>query len=393
MGASTDLLTDEIVKGLPRPKSGYSIAWDKKIKGFGVRITTAGARSFVLNYRTRGGRPRRYTIGSFPDWKTVAARNEAIELKKQVDRGEDPMGDLAAHRAAPTVADLCTRFIEEHLPRKRESTRKSYQSLIDKEILPTLRPLKVTEVSFSDVDGLHRKISKRAPYRANRVAAVLSKMFALAIKWQWATENPVRGIERNDEPKRRRYLSGEELERLFVALTSFQDQAAANIVRLLLLTGARSGEVRGARWDQFDLTEGVWTKPAALTKIRAEHRVPLSAPARLLLSQIRKDAPADGHFVFPGRENGHRGDIKDAWASICRVAELKGARVHDLRHTSASLLVSAGYSLPVIGALLGHTQPATTARYAHLLDAPQRAAADRLGSILADGRHPEMTRG
>ncbi len=138
----------------------------------------------------------------------------------------------------------------------------------------------------------------------------------------------------------------------------------------------------GARWDQFNLESGVWTKPASTTKSKADHVIPLSGPARLLLAELAKEAAEGAEFVFPGRGSPHRIDIKKAWPKLCKAAKLSNARPHDLRHTYASILASAGQSLPVIGALLGHSQPITTARYAHLLDDPLRKATERVGRIV-----------
>jgi integrase len=211
--------------------------------------------------------------------------------------------------------------------------------------------------------------------------ALLSKMMALAIRWNWRSDNPCRGIERNQEQKRKRYLSSDELVRLTAALAGHGDQQAADIVRLLLLTGARKGELVGATWDQFDLENGIWTKPGATTKQATDHVVPLSAPARQLLAGLHK-ARDDSGYLFRGRL-GHRREIKDSWTGICKAAGIEGLRVHDLRHSFASSLAGAGFSLPIIGALLGHTQPATTARYAHLQDDPLRAATERAGAILS----------
>src|SRR5262249_7661338 len=150
-------LTDSIVKTLPSPEIGNRITYDDDVKGFGVRVTKAGARAFILNYRTRSGRERRYTIGSYPDWKTPAARTEAAELKRRIDRGEDPMAEVEADRAAKTVDDMCARFEEEHLPKTRPSTAREYKSIIDTFVRPVMKHLKVADVSYSDVDGLHRK--------------------------------------------------------------------------------------------------------------------------------------------------------------------------------------------------------------------------------------------
>ncbi|MBX3547734.1 MAG: tyrosine-type recombinase/integrase [Xanthobacteraceae bacterium] len=382
-------LTERIVSDLAVPERGNRITYDAPNQrggdwtaGFGVRVTASGHRSFILNYRTKTGRERRFTIGAPPAWTLEAARLEAAKLKARVDLGEDPMGAVHAGREAPTVADLCDRFEKEWLPKKRDKTQDDYSRYIKNDIKPELGKLKVAEVSYSDVEALHRKITKRAPTSANRVIAALSKMFALSIRWHMRADNPARGIERNEETKRKRYLSGEEIARLSEALSNAEDKQAANIVRLLLLTGARSGEVMGARWDQFNFESGVWTKPASTTKSKADHVVPLSGPARLLLAELAKEAAEGAEYVFPGRGSPHRVDIKKAWPKFCKAAKLTNARPHDLRHTYASILASAGQSLPVIGALLGHSQPITTARYAHLFDDPLRKATERVGAIL-----------
>jgi integrase len=226
-------------------------------------------------------------------------------------------------------------------------------------------------------------------------------MFSLAVRWEMRPDNPVNGLERNHEDKRARYLSGDELRRLIQVLAVYKNRDAANVIRLLLLTGARRGEVLAATWDQFDLEAGVWTKPSSHTKQRREHRVPLSGPARRLLSEMKRAAErraAEANrqyspFLFPAQRRRWRGErdtasadhmreVKGQWATICRLADLRGVRVHDLRHTYASVLASAGQSLPVIGALLGHTQPATTARYSHLFDDPLRAATEQMASAV-----------
>jgi integrase len=377
----TDKLSAGQIKKLPAPKTGNKIYYDAEVRGLGVRVTAAGDRAFVLNYRTWSGRERRYTIGSVKEWPLKAARDEAKELKRKIERGIDPLAEIHADRDAPTIADLCARFEEEYLPKKRVPTQRDYKAIIKNRILPRLKHLKVAEIEFTDIDALHRKITKDgAPYLANRTVAVLSRMFSLAIKWKYRADNPAKGIERNQEDRRERYLSSDELARLSEALKKYPDQQAANILRLLMLTGARSGEVRAMRW--ADIRDGIWTKPAASTKQKATHRVPLSAPAQQLLSELEAEADKDAEFVFPGRYGGHRIEIKGAWEYLRKAARIKDARIHDLRHTYASLLASSGHSLPIIGRLLGHTQAATTQRYAHLADDPLKAATERVGAIV-----------
>jgi integrase len=373
-------LSDKIVKELPAPATGNKVTYDSDETGFGVRVTAAGAKAFILNYRTKSHRERRFTIGKPPRWTVAAARNQAKTLKKRIDLGEDPMAELRAGRHAPTVADLCERYVEQHLPKKRERSGRDDENMIAKRVLPALGAVKVADITFSDIDGLHRKITKGGtPLRANRVIALLSKMFNLAIRWEMRTDNPCRGIERNPENKRTRYLSGAELVSLTEELAKIEDQQAANVVRLLLLTGARAGEVMAAKWEDIDLEAGVWTKPGATTKQKTVHRVPLSAPARQLLAGF--GAEPNG-YIFPGRSGGHRKTVRKAWSDLCKATGIADARAHDLRHTFASHLASGGSSLPIIGALLGHTQAQTTMRYAHLLDDPLRAATERVGAVI-----------
>jgi integrase len=211
-------------------------------------------------------------------------------------------------------------------------------------------------------------------------------MFSLAVRWGIRESNPARGVERNQEHKRNRYLSGAELVRLSNALAELRDQGAANAVRLLLLTGARRGELLAAKWGDFDLKRALWVKPGATTKQKTEHRVPLSAAACQLLAEMQEQADARG-YLFPARGGGHRPHINEAWFRVREAAKLPGLRLHDLRHSFASIGASHGLSLPVIGALLGHTTSVATARYAHLMDDPLRQATERIGAVIA-GKAP-----
>ncbi len=374
-------ISDRLAKTLTLPDKSSRITYDIEVKGFGLRVTAAGARSFVLNYRI-DGRERRYTIGSFPDWSVASAREEAKRLKRQVDLGHDPMATRHAERAAPTVAELAARYLEEHAIRKVPRAQKDDQAMIETFVLPTIGRLKVLDVRRDDIDQLHREVSRKRPIRANRLAQMLSKMFNLAVRWEYCADNPVRGIQRNPEERRNRYLSGDELRRLIEVLAEHPNQKSANVIRLLLLTGARRGEALNAAWDQFDLRTGVWTKPSAHTKQKKEHRVPLSAPTLELLSEIKARADPSP-YLFSGRTpEKPMVELKNFWAGVCKRARLEDCRIHDLRHTYASILASSGLSLPIIGALLGHTQPNTTARYSHLFDDPLREATERVGAFL-----------
>jgi integrase len=381
------ILIDALVRGLPIPPSGSKIVYDggdpkRSVTGFGIRITATGARAFVLNYRI-AGRERRLTIGSYPAWSAAGAREEAKRLRREIDRGNDPLGERIADREAPTVNDLIERYLTEHaVVHKRARSRVEDERLIAQWIRPELGNRKVVEIRRVDIEKLHRKITAHGtPTRANRTVTLLTTMFTLAMGWELRADNPARGIKHNHEEPRSRFLSGDELRRLTEALAVIPNQQAANAVRLLLLTGARRGEVLTATWSQFDLEAGVWTKPSSHTKQKREHRIPLSAPARQLLAEMRAADPSPYLFPAPGGD-APISNVAQAWAAICKAAQLDGIRTHDLRHSYASILASAGLSLPVIGALLGHTQPGTTARYSHLFDDPLRAATERVGAVV-----------
>lgn len=375
-------LTDRLVKALPAPARGNKVAFDSSgVKGFGCRVTASGTKAFVLRYRRRAdGQQRLFTIGSYPAWGVGVARDEAKRLKRAIDGGADPVGEMQDSRGAATVADLCSRFLADYVPRKRPATQRDYLQQVNVDILPAFGRAKVATVTHADVDAFHRKISTRAPTHANRVLACLSKMFSLAVRWGMRADNPCKGIERNQEHKRQRYLSGVELARLTAALVELRDQGAANVVRLLLLTGARRGELLAAKWADFDLDAGTWTKPGSTTKQRTSHRVPLSQAACLLLTEMQR--AAESEYLFPARRTPHRLDIDDAWNLLRDAANIPDARLHDLRHTYASVLASSGLSLPIIGALLGHTTAQTTMRYSHLFDDPLRAATERASAII-----------
>jgi integrase len=182
---------------------------------------------------------------------------------------------------------------------------------------------------------------------------------------------------------------------LVAALASHPDRQAADAIRLLLLTGARRMEVLGMRWADIDLGKGVWSKPASSTKQRQHHEAPLSAPARSLLGRIREEQAAQhphrlSEFVFPSSASklGHLVEVKKSWATLCRAAGISDLRLHDLRHSFASALVSAGASLPLIGAMLGHASPSTTARYAHMFQDPMSAAAEKIGVLIENAGAP-----
>ena len=375
-------LTKTVVEKLSPAIAEY-VAWDEELPGFGVRVKPSGVKSYVVQYRNRKtGVSRRKTIGQHGPLLTFhKARERARIILADALSGNDPIADDRAVRAAPTMKELAADYLEYHaLPKKRTRSVENDRSMIERIILRRLGSKKVNDIVVRDVHALHVAM-KDTPYQANRVLALLSKMFSLAMKWGWCSDNPVKGIERYHEESRERWLSDDELGRLLGALSIHPNQRAANAVRFQLLTGARIGEVLSAQWSDVDLTRGVWIKPSHHTKQNRTEHIPLSAPALALLAEMRKAADPGEQYLFPGNapDKPLQG-IKKFWRNVTAQAGLADYRLHDNRHTHASHLVSSGLSLEIVGRLLGHTNPLTTKRYAHLADDPLRAAAERFGS-------------
>ncbi len=337
-------------KALP-PTRGQQFLWDAEIKGFALRVTSGGAKSFVLDYRV-DGRQRRITLGNFPDWTVQAARAAAKAMKRDVDQGQDPMGERQALREAPTMQDLWERYKTEKLSKKAERTQLDETSMWKKIILPRLAKLRVGDVKYTDLDELHRDITRirKTPIRVNRTIEVLRGAFNLAIRWHWRQDNPAKGIQRNPEEKRERYLNKTDIMALARALNEHKEVASANAIKLLMLTGARRGEVLNATWDMFDLEQGIWVKPSAHTKQRRVHRVPLSGPAVELLRSIR--AESTGQFVFGGAGGKPLTDIKRTWSSACKAAGLtvqapKRTRSGNAVVDSSGIINAGGISMPI----------------------------------------------
>lgn len=394
-------LTEVVVReAAPVDGRDYQI-FDTEVRGFAVCVYRGGGRAFTLDYRY-AGRQRRMTFGRWPEWSVSAARTRAKELRRDIDAGGDPLATRGAMREAPRVTDLIARYVEVHLIHLAKLNAADQRSMMEKFIAPAWGRMLVTEVSSYDVELLLNNVAdgrarpakakprnrarklqgaKPTPVRANRVGEVVRKLFAYAIKWGWREDNPAMGFRRRMETPRERYLSQEEIALLAAALDVAEDTRAANIIRLCMLTGARVGEVRQARFEDFNLERLSWTKPATTTKQRRVHRVPISDEAAAIVRDRRVVVVSGSPWLFPGDTVDQPvQEIRRFWARIQKEVGIPDVHIHDLRHTFASLLVSGGASLEMIGKLLGHSQMQTTQRYAHLMDSPLRAGVDAVAN-------------
>jgi len=356
-----------------KPAEHTFICWDTEVTGLGCRVTPKGHKAFVLQYRING-RERRMTIGEFGTWSVPVARDEANTLKLRVDRGEDPLQEEQDKRGSPTVNGLIERYRQDVLPTRRLETQRTYDHFL-KMIAKAIGRRKVADIRLADIDKLHKSM-KANPSSANMLLTTASVLFGKAVKWDLIDRNPCRGVERYDLEPRERFLSQEEIARLSDVLTAWPHRRAAAAIRFLLLTGARRGEVLQMRRSDVDFERAVWSKPSHHTKSKKLHRVPLSAGALEVLASVEGEQP-------------FKCDLFREWAKIRKIANLEDVRIHDLRHTHASLLASAGASLPMVGKLLGHVRAETTLRYSHFYDEPLREATEGVANKIASAGKPK----
>jgi integrase len=363
---------------------------DRAPRGFLLRLTQAGARAWALQYRNIDGRQREITIGDPISWPLTEAWKRGHELRREIDAGRDPLDEREQRRQAPTVADLAQRFENESLPIRAVDTQREYRDMLRNYILPALGRLKLDSLGREDVEKLHRRITEAGKgKRANAVKSLVSTLFTQAIAWNLCADNPAKGIPNNREHARERYLTADEIARLIDVLDRWRQAGkhsdSVDAIRLLVLTGARRGEILGMCWGDLDLASAVWSKSPLKTKQRRVHRVPLSEAAIDVLRHRKAERDAGAKvvrlhgddFVFRGGgAKSHARQLVSHWHVIRAAAGLEDVRVHDLRHSFASILVSEGLSLEIIGKMLGHSKSSTTSRYAHLADAPLRKAAE-----------------
>jgi integrase len=348
---------------------------DTKVPGLGILKLPTGVETWYLRLREPGGKQKHHRIGRLPAISRTLAREEAHKLLAAVAKGEAPTSARQELRRGPSVADLYERIKAKHHPKLRPSTVKGYVCTWDLHIIPALGSTKVQLVTTTQVVNLIEKIGGT---QANRTLAIMRKAFNLAILWGMRADNPCAKVPGNGERKRRRYLTREELQRLLAALDGFAEAGVrwrfAQLVRLLLLTGCRVSEIKDARWEW--LQGRVLVVPPECHKTGRDGHprlVQLTPPALEVFQQLRARSNSD--WIIQGDGDHPLVGYHKLWEELLAAAKITNLLVHDLRHSYASMAVSAGLSLPQIGGLLGHASPLTTARYAHLVDEAATAAA------------------
>ncbi len=378
-------ITKKLIDMLEPRDREYSL-WDEEIPGFGMRVWPSGLKVFTLKYRFHG-RQRWATLGRFGEITVDEARLKAYRFRGVVAEGQDPMAILHARKTAPTMQKLADQFIEEYVATHvRASTARMYKSLTEKFIVPALGDILVQDVDRAAISKLHHSMA-RTPRQANLMIRVLSKILSLAEEWGFRPlqSNPCFRFRGFKENKRERFLNPKEIARLGKVLEQLERDNEESpfviaAIRLLLFTGARHQEILNLKWAWVDLDRGVIRLPEAASKTGAKN-ILLNDLALEVLRHLPR-SKGNPHVITGSLEGKQLGNLKDPWEIIRTKAKLPDLRVHDLRHTFASVGVLNGLNLPAVGGLLGHTQSSTTQRYAHLSQGALHDANNTIGKAL-----------
>lgn len=378
--------------------------FDDDLTGFGFYRTTGGTGTFFAEFRpVAGGSKKRMKLGRVGTLKASEARDAARRAIAHAGLGKDLSKDRADERASVTVKKLVADYVAEK--EMKPATRSFYEITLAKHIEPQIGTTKATVLTRVDVQRAHAAISKRGKYSANRAVALLSAAYGWGAKNGYVPEgfNPAGGVDKNKEEGRERFLTADEMARIGDAMREAETigfavnagnakhapkgqrvvmhPSVTGAIRLIMLTGCRLREILHLRWSEVDADRGFLFLPDSKT---GRKTVVLSTAAREVLAAL----PRVGVYVIAGESAGMpdekpRADLKRPWTAICKRAGLDGLRIHDLRHSFASVGAWSGMGLPVIGKLLGHADSATTARYAHIADDASRRAADVIADQIA----------
>lgn len=373
-------ITKSVVDGM-KPDE---IIWDTKLIGFGVRYQR---RDKVFVYKCRiGNRQRWFAIGKYGQpWTVADAENRVKVIQGDIAKDLDPAAIRDERVRNPTLRQAGAIFLETVVSKRRKATQVLYRDFLERLTYPRLGEVKVAQIKFSDIAILHYSL-RATPITANRVIASLSTLFSWSERCGLRPRhsNPVQGIERFEERSKERFLSPRELARLGVALARAERNKTESIfalaaIRLLIFTGCRRNEVLELQWKDVKIERAMLLLPETKTGARPVY---LSAPALTVLAALPK--VSNNPFVIVGEKQGqHLVNLRKVWVRLCRVARLRGVRIHDLRHSFASVGVSGGASLPIIGKLLGHAKSSTTEKYSHLAADPVRAVNEAMGNQIA----------
>jgi integrase len=346
-------LTSLFVETAKLPARGQITYWDIKLSGFGLRLSQGGAKSWTVAYRHQG-RMRWLKLGTYPTLKLADARDMARSRLAEVQKGLDPASLKSAERDADTFRTLTERYVDEHarVKKKRRSALEDEKN-INRELLPVWGSRKASSIKRRDVIALVDGIGRRAPIQANRILALISKIFNFAIAKEVVEVNPAtRVVKPSSERTRERFLNDDEIKKVWQAFER-EGLQNASLFKLLLLTGQRRDEVMGMRWDELNLDTGEWLLSGERTKNKRPHLVPIVRQTHALLTALNENR-RDPVFVFPGRRKGQ--PITNPQKPLNRIKQQSGVdfRIHDLRRTCATNLGRLKVPRLVVAKILNH---------------------------------------
>lgn len=375
-------LTKKLIDAAMPPAQGQAFLRDESLKGFAVRITSGGSKSFVLE-KIIHGRFTRLSLGRYGELTLEQARALALKRMVEIREGRDPVAERRQRQQSPTFGDLEKMFLERHVSRKKSQAN---DRAIFNHHLANWRTRKLHTITRDDIARLHSRIGtepssvvrpgrptpRPMPRTANAILNLLRCMFNLAQDWgMHSGPNPCIRIKKFPEVKRDRFVTPDELPRLWKALQNEPNPFVRAAFFVGLLTGARRSEVLQMQWADLDLQQGLWKIPE--TKAGRPHYIPLPRP--VIEELLKLPRLAGNPHVFCGRwGRSHLVNVAKPWRRIRKEAGLNDVRIHDLRRTLGSWLVAAGASLPLIGKTLNHSNQETTAIYARLQLDPVRQA-------------------
>jgi len=392
------------------PVSGKQVDYfDKDLPGFFVRVSPRGRKSFGVMYRT-GTRLRRLTIGIYPLLSLADARIEAIKALRSSELGEDPAFEKQEERHAPTFESVASEYLEKHAKPKKKSWKED-ERIINRYLLPEFGKQHAADITRRAIrEYLERKAAANAPIMANRIRALLQKIFNWAISADILENNPVFLVPVPAKAnKRDRVLTEEELKHVWYALEEDVKHSdlecrksktiSAGITKLCILTAQRGGEVRAMEWSELDMDNGWWTIPAVKVKNGLSHRVPLSLAALSVIGEM-KAAVCDisSKFVFPSpKGNTHINNLQKALQRIQKATGIDFVG-HDFRRTAASMMTGMGIPRLTVSKILNHAESGITSVYdRHSYDTEKREALEawamRLEKIISDSPNKKLAAG
>jgi len=378
-------LTKDRINSFKYDGRARDVRWDSRVPGFGIRLyppTENGSKkSFVLSYRNEGQK-RLIVLSGYGELTVDQARELAKDKLHALRKdGIDPLHEKRANRTGKTFKDLKEKYIE-HKRLRGNKTWKNDEARLDRHIPPGWSSRQVSTIEAHEIERLHKKIGKTAPYEANRLLALLRHMFKLGARSAWnyilpkGHTNPCLEIEKFPEQKRKRFATAIEVKAIGKAIDDYDNIYVRAALWLYLLTGARKTELLGARWRDLDMDEEILHLPQ--TKAGEPQIISLNAPALAIIKAIPKQK--ENPYIFVGsKKKHHLVNISKPWLKIRKQAGCHDLRLHDLRRTVGTWMTRVGVDLNTIKAALRHADISTTLTYAHAGEEVARVALEEHG--------------